>query len=422
MASVEQKKADLSKALKELKAKLGEEDKDAWGTDSTLMRFLVARECDVDEAYKMYTNCLQWRRSNNIDKVLEEPPAKWEYYKKLVSCKNHGFDKQGRPVYVERVGEIHYPTVFEYMTLDELMDIHVYQMELNARLCRESSEKLGKDVHQSVSIVDLQGMNMSHRHGLAFIKRCAKIDEAYYPETMGKLYIVNAPRLFGFFWNICKAWVHPNTQKKIQVLGSDYASELRQAIQAPFLVREYGGTCNCGMFDAGGKKKKASEKKEEIYCVPLCDLAEMKENLKYHNNDYDSLGHEDLNVKAGTDATLILQGIDKETGSLFTWNFKTLAKNIEFEIICVPHDSGNWREMKITSKEKGEIMASEFSEKLLSTKKEPFTLLSSRKLDRHMGAFRSPIHCDLHFKFDNTYSWMTSKNIRHKLVATCLDC
>mmetsp|Transcript_0 Transcript_0/g.1 ORF Transcript_0/g.1 Transcript_0/m.1 type:complete len:98 (-) Transcript_0:209-502(-) len=81
--------------------------------------------------------------------------------------------------------------------------------------------------------------------GLDFIRRIAKIDSDYYPETMGKLFIVNAPRLFGFFWGICKAWVDPKTAKKVEVLGSGAIGyeKLQTFIPASSLPSEYGGTC-----------------------------------------------------------------------------------------------------------------------------------------------------------------------------------
>eukprot|EP00471_Norrisiella_sphaerica_P004243 CAMPEP_0184487404 /NCGR_PEP_ID=MMETSP0113_2-20130426/10021_1 /TAXON_ID=91329 /ORGANISM="Norrisiella sphaerica, Strain BC52" /LENGTH=399 /DNA_ID=CAMNT_0026869709 /DNA_START=74 /DNA_END=1270 /DNA_ORIENTATION=+ len=390
-------------ALPKFKAMLKEEDKDAWGTDSTLKRFLKARECDLEAAYKMYTNCLKWRRENNIDKILEKEPEKMKLYKKLVACKNHGFDKHGRPVYYERVGKIHYPTLNEYLTLDDLMDIHVWQMEMNAKLCSESSNKLGKDVHQSVSIVDLSGLSMSHRHGLAFIQRCAKIDEQYYPETMGKLYIVNAPRLFPFFWGICKKWVHPNTQAKIQVLSTGFEKVLRENIPAPFLASEYGGKCTCAQFDEDGKKKKKlKEKKKEYLCIPCCDLSEMKDALKYKNEAYDSMSHKSLTVRAGSVEEVKVENIDK-SGSQFSWNFKTLGKNIEFSVSCIPKRPTELPDIKFESKMENEICASSFREQFKIGKE--FKILDSLKVDKHKGVFRVPTECDLRFKFDNSYSW-----------------
>ncbi|GAB5357318.1 hypothetical protein AAMO2058_000364300 [Amorphochlora amoebiformis] len=414
--------------LARFKAMLKEEDKTPWGTDSTLRRFLKAREFNLEDAYKMYTSCLRWRKENNIDKVLDKEPEKLAYFNKLVSCKFHGFDKLGRPVYIERVGKIHYPTLLEFLTVDDLVEIHIWQMEVMAKKCAESGAKLGKDVHKGVNIVDLEGLSMSHRHGLEFIRRCAKIDEQYYPETMGKLYIINAPRLFPFFWGICKAWVHPNTQKKIQVLAVNHEKVFRENIPLHFLAAEYGGKCTCGQFDADGnpKKVKTQEGKveKEVFCVPIVDLQDMKDQLKYRGDEYDSLSHQTLSISAGTFEEVKVEGIegDKNAGSLFTWNFKTVAKNIEFSVVCHPKKAFDSKEVKwqsiSESKLKDEIPASAFSESFRKTEK--FELLFPEKKDKHKGVFRSPVPCTLVFKFDNSYSWMTGKTVRYKLTSTCL--
>ncbi|GAB5355820.1 hypothetical protein AAMO2058_000238000 [Amorphochlora amoebiformis] len=431
--------------LLKLKSLLEEQDKDSWGTDVTLKRFLKAREYDVEKAYKMYTNCLKWRRENEIDKIVDNPPAKLETYKKLVASKHHGFDKLGRPIYVERVGQIHYPTLNEYLTLDDLMDIHVYHMELSAKMCAESSKKLGKDVHQGCHIVDLAGMSMHHRHGLAFIQRCAKVDEAYYPETMGKLYIINAPRIFGFFWGICKAWVHPNTQRKIEVISGEPENELRKAIPLHFLPVEFGGKCNCGKFGPTEESKSTSQGKASSLCVPPCNLTEMKEQLKYVGDEYDSLTHMSLQVKAGTYQEVVVEGIDEKKGTHFSWNWKTVSKNIEFAVYCIPRSRSDGQSSELRSsnvprshsaeekrpaeelsrahatghceEKKSEIHFGQFFEEFKMGKE--FRIFGPQKMDKHKGIFRPPVHCAVRFEFSNQYSWLTSKTIRHKLHATC---
>lgn len=368
----------------------------------------------------MFLKCIDWRRKNNIDRVLDEPPKKWDLYKKLVSCDVHGYDKKGRPVYFERVGKIHYPTLLEYVNVDELVQIHIYQLELLQRRARESAEKLKRDVHASVNIVDLDGLSMHHRHGLDFIQRCSKIDEAYYPETMGRLYIINAPRLFPFFWGICKAWVPAETQKKIKVLSSGWGKALKEAIPAHFLPAELGGACECGRFNSDGKRKEQDDAKTCVPCVPLCDVAGMKQELKYRGEEYDSTAHTSLVVRAGSKEEVLAEGISDD-GSTFQWNFKTLSKNIETTIMCVPRGEASASALaaaRAETKQDGHISAAGFSSELKTGA--PFAIFGPAKLDRLKGAFRCPVPCDLKFVFDNSYSWMTSKHVRHRIKVTCL--
>ena len=43
------------------------------------------------------------------------------------------------------------------------------------------------------------------------------ISQKYYPETLEKMFIINAPWLFRTIWTIVKGWLHKNTSRKISM-------------------------------------------------------------------------------------------------------------------------------------------------------------------------------------------------------------
>ena len=51
-----------------------------------------------------------------------------------------------------------------------------------------------------------------------------------YPETVHRIYIVNAPSVFQVVWRFVKQWVDPQTATKIQVLGKDYHARFRELL------------------------------------------------------------------------------------------------------------------------------------------------------------------------------------------------
>lgn len=51
---------------------------------------------------------------------------------------------------------------------------------------------------------------------LYFIKAISDTDQKYYPETLNKLYLVNAPSAFVMVWKIVKAWLDPGVSEKRQ--------------------------------------------------------------------------------------------------------------------------------------------------------------------------------------------------------------
>ncbi len=88
-----------------------------------------------------------------------------------------------------------------------------------------------------------------------YVQQASNIGQHYYPETMGKFYIINAPYIFTTVWSVIKGWLDPVTVEKIKILGHKYQDELLQQIPAENLPEALGGKCNCpggcSLSDAG---------------------------------------------------------------------------------------------------------------------------------------------------------------------------
>lgn len=55
-------------------------------------------------------------------------------------------------------------------------------------------------------LVDLEGLNMRHlwRPGVKALLRIIEVVEANYPETLGRLLILRAPRVFPVLWTLVR--------------------------------------------------------------------------------------------------------------------------------------------------------------------------------------------------------------------------
>lgn len=79
-------------------------------------------------------------------------------------------------------------------------------------------------IEQSVTILDLEGLAFFKVLGKrdeiqSFLKMVSGITQDNYPETMGRLFIVNAPMLFSALWSVVKGFLDEKTVKKISVHG-----------------------------------------------------------------------------------------------------------------------------------------------------------------------------------------------------------
>jgi hypothetical protein len=74
-------------------------------------------------------------------------------------------------------------------------------------------------------IVDLEGLSMRHlwRPGIRVLLRIIEVVEANYPETMGLLLIVRAPRIFPVLWTLVSPFIDERTRDKFLLYaGNDY--------------------------------------------------------------------------------------------------------------------------------------------------------------------------------------------------------
>lgn len=141
------------------------------------------------------------------------------------------------------------------------------------------SRKSGHLIETCCTIMDLKGVGISKVSSVyAYVKQASAISQNYYPERLGKLYLINAPWGFSSVFSMIKSFLDPVTVEKINVLGSGYQSELHKQVPVENLPKLFGGTCDCAggcaFSDAGPWMdpeftrppkwaKKAEEKKAE---------------------------------------------------------------------------------------------------------------------------------------------------------------
>lgn len=106
--------------------------------------------------------------------------------------------------------------------------------------------KAGKLLETCCSIMDLKGVGVTRVSSVySYVKSASAISQNYYPERLGKLYLINAPWGFSGAFNIVKSFLDPVTVQKIHILGSNYHSELQSQVPKENLPVEFGGTCRC---------------------------------------------------------------------------------------------------------------------------------------------------------------------------------
>jgi len=216
--------------------------------DYFCLRFLRARKFDLDKSLLMVRNFFQWRADFGTDSILSYS------FPEVVEMKNfypHGYhktDKQGRPIYIECIGRLELTKLFEVTTEERMMKYYVREYE---RVLMERfpacSRKEGRHIEQSFTILDLNGisMRMMNKQVYNFVKVASSIAQDYYPEMLGKMFIVNAPTLFSMAWSTIRGFLDEKTRNKITILGSKYQTQLLEDVDVENLPDFLGGNCDC---------------------------------------------------------------------------------------------------------------------------------------------------------------------------------
>ena len=118
--------------------------------------------------------------------------------------------------------------------------------------CRKS----GRLLETCCSIMDLKGVGLSKVSSVySYVRSVTDISQNYYPERLGKLYIINAPWGFSSAFSFVKSFLDPVTVQKINILGSGYLDQLLAQVPKENLPKQFGGDCECeggcALSDAG---------------------------------------------------------------------------------------------------------------------------------------------------------------------------
>ncbi|KNA13986.1 hypothetical protein SOVF_111450 [Spinacia oleracea] len=223
----------------------------------TYVRFLRARDWNVEKAHKMLVDSLNWRVQNEIDNILTKPIVPAELYRKVRDSQLvglSGYSKEGLPVVAIGVGHSSY----DKASVNYYVQSHIQMNEYRDRVVMPlASQRYERPISTCIKVLDMTGLKISALNQIKLLTVITTIDDLNYPEKTDTYFIVNAPYIFSACWKVVRPLLQERTRKKIQVLqgcGKDELLKIMDYASLPhFCKREGSGSSrhsrNNGMSD-----------------------------------------------------------------------------------------------------------------------------------------------------------------------------
>lgn len=356
-------------------------------TDANLLRWLRAREFDIDRAESMFRQHMRWRQVNNVDNLVTEyeaPKVVREHFPGgiLNCCPN------GNPLWLINIGCVDIKGFLQVVPQTDLYRHCMYLLENQEHMKKEMSRKLGRPIETQYVVMDFEHFSVRQLYSwqvIGLLTDLLKMYEANFPESLEKAFVINVPSFFPILWKILSPLLTQRTVDKVGIFGKEgWKESLLQCMDASRLPLHWGGT----LTGPDGDPR----------CPHLvCPGGEVPDEYR------DQLAAKKLWGREGVQKRSVerrgrfeLPLRVEEVGSRLRWSFQTAKGDLAFGVRFEP--------FKVAA---GGVAA---GEQVLEMHRVP-----SCSLVPEHGSLVCSRPGTYVLQFDNSYSWVTSKEVAYEV-------
>lgn len=205
----------------------------------------VPRQEETNKAFKMICD---WRDRVDFYNYLRMPVPYSDEFHTCWPESVYGKDKYGHRVIAMKIADIDTDSLGK-IPEDMMCALQGQKMQSYGQYKLDSSLKEGVRRYKHIVIIEGNGVGMSLLSGKKrnIIKKIFAVGADFFPESIWKIYVVNAPLMFRAVWAVIKPWLHPITVAKVHILGS-YSAAIKAmtadgGLTVDALPDWMGGTC-----------------------------------------------------------------------------------------------------------------------------------------------------------------------------------
>lgn len=242
-ATTQQKASSLEEQqekVNEVRGLLGTlpEEMPSFLSDTTIRRFLRARNWSTEQATKGLKETVKWRREYRPDAISWEDIAEMEDEARRTHVADY-LDKNGRSVLVSNV------PMKSKVSLKEQIKHLVYLLEYFAMNSADEQDDY------VVWLTDFRGWSISSTP-FSTTRESMHIIQNYYPGLIAIAIPFDPPRIFESFWKIAKKFLQPDMKEKVKFVYASRPESMKiiaDIFDLDTLESSFGGRSSSTAFD-----------------------------------------------------------------------------------------------------------------------------------------------------------------------------
>ena len=199
-----------------------------------VIRFIRARQGNLDAAESMFRAMINWRIENKVDTILQDYVPSPELLSLWPGAVLQGVDKDGDPIHLAREGKVDGPAWLKRFGHDELLRFCIWLREKpqETAFFQNYESTFGHPVKRFTIIEDVGGIrvqNFTNKASRTLLGQIARLDQDYYPENAKKIIIIGVPSAFIAVWKSIKYLFDQGTVDKMIFSTSQTALKVLSA-------------------------------------------------------------------------------------------------------------------------------------------------------------------------------------------------
>jgi len=200
-----------------------------FNTPNKAVRYLLAKNHNVDAAESMFRDMIRWRRDSGADSFLDEHVLHSDFVDHYPCGILEARDRHGDPIFLSRTGATDGAGFLERHGRDEMIKFSIYMRE---SILRWIDEEYGRPFRQLVIVEDLDGLcRRKHMSGqlLLTFGEIMRLDQDNYAESAKVIILIRTPSIFRIVWGLTKHFFDARVRDKMIFCGPhNYQEVLRQ--------------------------------------------------------------------------------------------------------------------------------------------------------------------------------------------------